>query len=529
MRRMTPARAAGETDPGRHRQVNEDRFHVDSDRGFFMVVDGVGGQAAGGKAADVALSVLRQRLERDSGTVEDRIREGITAANNEICRMAALRPEWRGMACVLTVAAIDGDRAIVGHVGDTRLYKLRHGRIEKITRDHSPVGEREDAKEISEAEAMKHPRRNEVYRDVGSERHQASDEEFIDLHQLPFEPDAALLLCSDGLSDLVPSASMAKVIRQCAGDPRRVARALVDMANDAGGKDNVTVVYVEGEDFPGDARTRPSGGRWRQRLGVAAVAIVSLAAGVALGWTRGAPLFHIAPLVDAVTSAISDDQVVGPTGSIMAAIARAAPGSNVVVEPGEYREQLVLKDRVRVLSRVPRGAVLRLPVSSSENEAAIIASGLSSAEISGFRILGDAATPLGTGSLVQDAAVAIVDVEIAGATGAALDIAGVSEATLIGSEIHDNPGAAMTVRAGSSPRITQNAFLRNGLSEHAAHSFVIEPGAFPQLRRNLFHGTSPDVFGALDELARQALTRDNWFIESRKSPARSAGGRQGRP
>src|SRR6476646_7197933 len=161
--------AAGDTDPGLQREVNEDRFHVDVARGLFLVVDGIGGQAAGGKAADVALTMLRTRLERETGPTADRVREAITIANNEIHHVASLRPEWMGMACVLTVAVVGEQVATIGHVGDTRLYKLHGDGMEKITRDHSPVGEREDANEISEIEAMRHQRRNEVYRDVGSE------------------------------------------------------------------------------------------------------------------------------------------------------------------------------------------------------------------------------------------------------------------------------------------------------------------------------------------------------------------------
>ena len=185
--------------------MNEDRFHVDEARGLFIVIDGVGGQAAGGKAADVALAMLRERLERETGPVAERVREAIAVANNEIYRLASSRPEWDGMACVLTVAVVKDGTATIGHVGDTRLYKLRAGRIEKITRDHSPVGEREDAQELSEFEAMRHPRRNEVYRDVGSEPHAPGDPEFVDMHEIPFDADDALLLCSDGLSDLVDS------------------------------------------------------------------------------------------------------------------------------------------------------------------------------------------------------------------------------------------------------------------------------------------------------------------------------------
>ena len=207
-----PITAAGETNPGLKRQVNEDRFLVDVSRGIFAVIDGVGGQAAGGRAADIALSMLRTRLERETGPVSDRIRESIAIANNEIHRLAATRPEWNGMACVLTVALVKEGFAVIGHVGDTRLYKLRNGTIQKITRDHSPVGEREDAHELSEAEAMRHPRRNEVYRDVGSERHEPADSEFVDIQSVPFEADAALLLCSDGLTDLVPSGEIQQIV-----------------------------------------------------------------------------------------------------------------------------------------------------------------------------------------------------------------------------------------------------------------------------------------------------------------------------
>ena len=149
--------------------------------------------------------MLRSRLERETGPSLDRLREAITIANNEIHRLAASGPNGTAWPASSPSSVIDEARAIVGHVGDTRLYKIRHDRIEKVTRDHSPVGEREDAHELSELEAMHHPRRNEVYRDVGSERTSASDPDFIDVQEIPFEPDAALLLCSDGLTDLVES------------------------------------------------------------------------------------------------------------------------------------------------------------------------------------------------------------------------------------------------------------------------------------------------------------------------------------
>jgi len=118
---VTPTlRAAGLSDVGAQRVVNEDRFFADAGRGIFMVIDGVGGQAAGGRAADTALAIICTQLASGSGTAADRVRDAIAAANNEVHRQASTRPEWKGMACVLTLAVVDGERAVIGHVGDTR-------------------------------------------------------------------------------------------------------------------------------------------------------------------------------------------------------------------------------------------------------------------------------------------------------------------------------------------------------------------------------------------------------------------------
>ena len=533
MRTVNALLAAGQTDPGRQRNVNEDRFHCDAARGLFIVIDGVGGQAAGGKAADVALAMLRARLERETGATAQRIREAITIANNEIYRLAGTRPEWNGMACVLTVAVVENGLVTIGHVGDTRLYKLREDRIEKITRDHSPVGEREDSKELSEQQAMRHPRRNEVYRDVGSDLHEPGDPEFVDIEEIPFEPDASLLLCSDGLSDLVDSATMTDVVSQCAGDPEAVARALIDTANSAGGKDNVTVVYVEGERFTGSRIRRPTPPATEQtnRLRSAMIAVVLLAIGFSLAIAAVRRGF-LQPSGIGTAVSVADVQVPN-TGSIAAAIESAAPGSAVIVEPGEYRERLLLKEGIRVVSRVPRGATIRLPSSTSDTDAgpAVVANGLAKAELAGFRIVGDAATPLGVGIGVTGGALSIVDVEISGATKAGIDFGEHSAATLLGSEIHDNPGVAMIIRAFANPRVANNVFTRNGMSERASGSFLIEQSSTPNFERNVFIGLSPDVFVTLDEAARLSLKQLNWFLPVRETarPSSATRGRLSRP
>lgn len=526
-------RAAGETNPGLHREVNEDRFHVDVPRGLFMVIDGVGGQAAGGKAADIALTMLRTRLERETGPIADRVREAVAIANNEIHRAARLRPEWNGMACVLTVVVVDEGRAIAGHVGDTRLYKLRDGRIEKVTRDHSPVGEREDSHEISELEAMHHPRRNEVYRDVGSDAHEPGDRGFVDLHEIPFEPDAALLLCSDGLTDLIDSSAIQHIVARLAGRPQQVVKGLIDAANAAGGKDNVSVVYVEGERFAASAEPHEQTAPRRHsamRQAVRLALIVLLAAVIAAALYRWQPYW---PLVQGreigLPLSSGGTLTVGEGGSIGAALEQASAGSTVVVEPGEYRETVKLKNNVRLVSRVPRGATIRLPGTGSEADPAVVADGVTGAEFVGFRIVGDAATPLGTGVLVRRSDVAIVDVDVSGAVTVAIAINDMAAVNLLASDIHDNPGAALAIRA-ASPRIAHNVFTRNGMSERVQGSVIVDEHASPQFSGNVFHGIGHDTFGRLNDEIRAALARDNWFPEApdRATPTTGARGRRGR-
>jgi serine/threonine protein phosphatase PrpC len=555
----TMYRAAGDSDPGLQRGVNEDRFHVDPARGIFAVIDGVGGQAAGEKAAETALAMVRTRLERETGAVEDRVREAITLANNEIHRLASIRAEWHGMACVMTIAVVSNGDIVVGHVGDTRLYKLRAGRIQKLTRDHSPVGEREDAGELTEREAMQHPRRNEVYRDVGSEHHEPDDPQFIDLFRQPVEPDAALILCSDGLTDAVTTSAISEIVGDFAGHPFEIVRGLIAAANAAGGKDNVTVVYAEGPRFAVGEDTRdlrgrrapaapvevlPAGAvrddavpiRERGRRGIIAALVVLLLAVTGLAayfqrdrvpWPGLSALARLGRAVTPGAGAATSVIRVTPGQSINAAITRAVAGGEVVVEPGEYREQLRLKTGVRVVGRVPRGASLRLPPGASETDAAVVAFEVSDALFSGFRIVGDAATPLGTGVVIRNSQVALIDIEIIGAHIEAIEYVGADGGSLLASHLHDNPGAAIVVRAGSSPRIAHNAFARNATSERAAAPLFVEAAARPVLTANTFYALRPESLIVPATTSRATLERDNWFITPVPERGTAAPPRQG--
>jgi serine/threonine protein phosphatase PrpC len=240
--------AAG-SHPGRCREDNEDRYEIDPQATFMLVVDGIGGSAAGDVAAGLAADAVRRRMRIDDAPAADRVREAILLANQRVLERSTHEPELKGMACVLTLAAVSDKALVVGHVGDSRLYKLSAGGISKLTHDHSPIGDREDRGELTEIEAMRHPRRNEVFRDVGTRPHEATDDDFIELFTTSLEPDAAVLLCSDGLSDMVTSVEMQRIIRKDADDPAAVVGELIDAANAAGGKDNITVVYIQGPDF----------------------------------------------------------------------------------------------------------------------------------------------------------------------------------------------------------------------------------------------------------------------------------------
>ena len=515
-------RSAGATDVGCQRLVNEDRFHVDNKRGLFIVVDGVGGQAAGGRAADTALDVIRARLTSGLAASAAGIREAITDANNEVLRQAGARPAWEGMACVLTVVMIQGDRALIGHVGDTRLYKLHAGGLQKITADHSPVGEREDAGELSELEAMQHPRRNEVYRDVGSEPHGPGDADFVDVREISWEPDAALLLCSDGLTDLVASDAIMGIVRKSAGHPDRVAQQLVTAANDAGGKDNITVVYVEGEQFArGESADRPHSRRRLLHLTLWLLIIAALAA----AW-RSAGYPVPAALERALAPSSPNLILVRAGDSIGAALAEAVAGTTVMVEPGEYRERLTLKNGVRLLSRDSRKATLRLPSTATDEDVAVTAADVTGAEFTGFRIVGDAASPLGVGVLVRSAGVRLIDLEVVGAAKIAVDV-GAGDVMLLASHIHDNPGAGLTLRRDSSPLISHNEFLGNGSSEQASSALVIEPGARPVVQRNVFRHLNPLSIAGIDAALRAQFRTANVFPDTRPIPTggRGSGGR----
>src|SRR5262245_49683276 len=218
------------------------------------------------------------------------------------------------------------------------------------------------------------------------------------------------------------------------------------MANTADGKDNINVVYIEGEKFAASQIRRLSAhvvpvsreaSLAVRQTGVAHNTVIATVL-LIIGFGFGIAAMRFPPMTTSRPLSSSNVRVVQPSESIAVAIANAGPGAQIIVEPGEYRERLVLKDGVRLVSRVPRGATIRLPSSASDADLgpAVVASGLSDAELIGFKIIGDAATPLAVGIGLTGGALTIVNVEISGATKAGIEVGEGASASLLASEIH---------------------------------------------------------------------------------------------
>ena len=538
------SRAAGDTDPGLQREQNEDRFFFDEAKGIYCVIDGVGGHNAGERAAAIAADVLRASMARTS---EADLRAAFARASDAIYEAASGDPALSGMACVVSLAAISDGRVRFAHVGDTRLYKLRGGTITKLTRDQSPVGELEDSGALSETEAMRHPRRNEIYKDLGSRPPGPEVAASILTGEAAFEPDAALLLCSDGLTDQVSSGSIRRIVEAFAGSPALAVQELLTAANDAGGKDNVTVVIVEGERFAGavtprgprragapaapagepvtgasrrpvavpPAAARSTGSRsartrwWYAGLGLVAGLLLG-AGGVvgarALGWDLER-LWSRAPLVTGPRTWVVGLEPSADFSNIGEALAKAAAGDTVTVGPGEYREAVTLKSGVQLVGS--RNSLLKPPVGAAGDWTAVTARGITDARLSGFVIGAGPGQPLAIGLLAEAATIAVDGLEISGARDAGIDLRAGARVTLSNSLIRDNEGHGVIVRAQAEPRLERNVIIHNGHGPQKRAGVVVEAGAAPELDGNGIGGNGGEAVQGWPASTLPALAQRN--------------------
>jgi protein phosphatase len=234
------------TDIGQVRDGNEDSYLVLEP--LFAVADGMGGHLGGEVASNLALDTIRERITAGEGSLADQVAE----ANRAVFERSQRDREVRGMGTTLTAVQLEGASARVVHVGDSRAYLLRDGRLHLLTKDHTVVAKMVEEGEITAAEAVTHPHRNIVTRVLGVESSVQVDEGILDLAD-----GDRLLLCSDGLTGMASNEEIAAVLRE-EPDPQRAVERLVRIANDAGGVDNITAVLLDVHEDAGGASASSS-------------------------------------------------------------------------------------------------------------------------------------------------------------------------------------------------------------------------------------------------------------------------------
>jgi PPM family protein phosphatase len=412
-------------------------------------------------------------------------------------------------------------------VGDSRLYKVQKGAIAKITRDHSPVGQKEDSGELTELEAMRHPRRNEVFRDVGSQPHRPDDLDFIEYLQVPFDRNAAYLLCSDGLSDMLTSREISGAVVENAGNPQTAVRQLIEKANAAGGKDNISVVVVEGESFAASAgkalRNGPGTSPGRAGfLGRWAFLLYGLAVGLFASylWLRpateetGAPEPQLPSVQPSAVLQVDPGSLEYPT--ISRAMNAAHSGDRIEVGDGEYEELIRLKEGVEIAARFPGKVILHITKALPNADAAITADGIKRAAVSGLVIKAEPAAGLPFGIRISNSSVNFQAMDVAGATKAGILFEGESGGILAASRVNANMGPGVVTAGTARPLLIGNLISANGTSRtNLSPGLYITGNANPEVRRNVFSGNG---IGAI-LLQRQEIKdkmMDNLFINSGK-------------
>lgn len=245
-------KAFGLTHVGRQRQHNEDAFLVSDDGKLFIVADGMGGHAAGEIASRIAVESVTEFIlhtKEDDGTWPHSYDEQFTRSTNRL--LAALRlantrvveamrkdVRLRGMGTTIVAGMADGETVSFAHVGDSRAYMVREGRLSRLTNDHSWVFEQVQAGMITEAEAEKHPLRNVITRALGGALQVVPDAREVEARS-----GDVYLLCSDGLTGMVPEDDILKLVNDNS-DLEQACQQLIDAANANGGSDNITTVLI---------------------------------------------------------------------------------------------------------------------------------------------------------------------------------------------------------------------------------------------------------------------------------------------
>ncbi|MGH3043019.1 MAG: Stp1/IreP family PP2C-type Ser/Thr phosphatase [Gaiellaceae bacterium] len=249
---MRLGESAGRTDPGRVRRRNEDSFVLDPP--LFAVADGMGGAQAGEVASRLTAAAFREYHEADRLAPDERLQAIIQEANRRIYERARTDSDVSGMGTTVTAALLTGGRVTLGHVGDSRAYRIRDGELEQLTQDHSLVADLMRSGSLTPEEAEAHPQRSVITRALGTD-----PEVDVDTLSVEAEVGDLFLLCSDGLTTMVADDDILGIL-SAAPTLDDAAKELVRAANTGGGEDNVTVVLfrVEGDEPPEETLVAPA-------------------------------------------------------------------------------------------------------------------------------------------------------------------------------------------------------------------------------------------------------------------------------
>lgn len=234
-------RVGFKTHPGRVRLVNEDSLLVDEDLGLFIVADGLGGHNAGDVASSIAVREIGDRIREGLSAGRNAVlllQRAVTAVNDVILKTADQNPQWENMGTTVVVALFNDDHFLLCHVGDSRIYSIGEDGAKLLTTDHTFVEEWIRAGTITREEARIHGARHGLTMALGVD----DDIEPV-LACLPWHENGCMLLCSDGLTEMLDEQTLVKIVRS-SDDPDQACQALVDRANEAGGIDNITVILV---------------------------------------------------------------------------------------------------------------------------------------------------------------------------------------------------------------------------------------------------------------------------------------------
>lgn len=235
------------SDVGLKRQNNQDYMFVSTEKEFplFIIADGMGGHNAGEIASSMAVKIIIDKFSKNKDKLKNErgikllIKEAIQEANDNIYLKSLNKPELNGMGTTITLAYLHNNKIYIGHVGDSRAYVIKNNKISQITEDHSLVNELVKNGSITPAEAINHPQRNMITRAVGT-----SYKINLDLYILSYEQKDKLILCSDGLTNMVDDNTILEVINCNDLDMYKVCNDLVVLAKENGGRDNITVVGI---------------------------------------------------------------------------------------------------------------------------------------------------------------------------------------------------------------------------------------------------------------------------------------------